>query len=76
MGGGTLITLVGTGLSMRTQVNICGMPCIDFDEEKLLIAGIIICETPIFDENIMTSPCTIDVTLMTRGNKRQRGTLL
>ena len=62
--------VIGTGLSMATEIKICGQKCTDFDETTLMNAGIIICETPEFDENTMVSPCTIEFSDLARGSRK------
>ena len=55
---------------MKTELKICGKLCTDYDETALLNAGIIICETPEFDENTMVSPCTIEFADLARGKRK------
>ncbi|CAG5089689.1 Oidioi.mRNA.OKI2018_I69.PAR.g12308.t1.cds [Oikopleura dioica] len=66
LGGGTRLTVIGSGLSNNIEVLVCGKPCTNFDQTALK-AGLIICDVPKPDEG--TTTCSVTVNEMVRGRK-------
>ena len=66
LGGGTRLTVIGSGLSNNVEVLVCGNPCTNYDQTALK-AGLIICDVPKPADG--TTSCSVTVNEMVRGRK-------